>query len=78
MNDLNLTFIWPVNSVELQPSIGITNWSIHSVIYNNSESVAHHMRGYSIGTYEGRVSSAIQDFDLDKRTAPPEVVESIF
>jgi len=68
MNDFNLTSIWLVDSVEMQPSIHISNWSIRAVIYKSSESVTHHIVGYSEDTYEGRVSSAIIDFDSEKRT----------
>jgi len=67
MNDFNLTSIWPVDSVEVQPSIHISNWSIRAVIYNTSEMVTHHIVGYSEDTYEGRVSSAIIDFDPASR-----------
>jgi len=33
-----------------------------AVIYNTSETVTHHIVGYSQDTYEGRVSSATIDF----------------
>jgi len=68
MNDFNLTSIWSVDSVEVQPLIHISNWAIRAVTYNPSENVTHHIVGYSEDAYEGRVSSAIIDFDLEKRT----------
>ncbi len=54
--------LWNVADIENEPEIEITNWSIHQ-----TETGERHFVG-SEDYSSGRVSSAIQNFDLKKLT----------
>lgn len=50
--------IWITPSVDLQPSVTLVRWRIF-----RTETGESHFVGYCLENYEGRVSSAIQQFD---------------
>lgn len=54
--------IWGVPSVSQQPSLKLVRWSVRQ-----TERGSRYLVGYNISDQEGRVSTAIQDFDV--RTA---------
>lgn len=53
--------IWAVSTVERQPEIELVQWSIMEI----HPAGTRHFIGYNTADREGRVSSAIVEFDLD-------------
>lgn len=51
--------IWSVPSVTQQPRLQLVRWSVRQ-----TENSSRYLVGYNISDQEGRVSSAIQDFDV--------------
>lgn len=54
--------IWTTLPVEDEPSVTITDWRIFEVIGGGR--TTRHFVGYNDSEQEGRVSSAIQNFDI--------------
>lgn len=54
--------IWRTPPVSEQPKIILARWRVVEV-YNKKSQVERHFIGYNVEDQEGRVSSAIQDFD---------------
>lgn len=55
--------IWKVPSVKFEPDITLVQWSVFEVPAKNKR----YFVGYSVWGREGRVSSAIIDFDHEAR-----------
>lgn len=59
--------IWTVASVDKQPEILLESWMIAEVESPLWEGKTCHFVGYNLTDREGRVSSAIEVFDPDKK-----------
>ena len=66
MTNLFKKNIWSIPSVILEPTVEIVNWSVRAVTYHHSSDETHHLVGY-IPKQEGRVTSAIQQFDSENK-----------
>lgn len=53
--------VWAVNNVQRQPSVSLLEWQVMQV-----ENGDHHFVGYCPENREGRVSSAVVTFDVQK------------
>lgn len=60
--------IWKASSVDDTPAIDIGPWSIFELESPHWEGKSRHIVGYNMTEREGRVSSAIDSFDKDKKT----------
>lgn len=58
--------IWQVASIEHEPHASLMSWRVFKVRLKDEALPTLHLVGYAIEAREGRVSSAIQAFDLDK------------
>lgn len=58
--------IWPIGSVEQEPHTSLMNWRVFQVLLRDSSSPTLHLVGYAIEVREGRVSSAIDEVDVQR------------
>lgn len=54
--------IWPTPDIRIEPETPLSSWRVLE-----TEKYARHLVGYSLALAEGRVSSAIESFDLRAR-----------
>lgn len=60
------TSIWKASSIEVNPHIELIGWKVYEVSSSLWEDRTRHFSGYNITEMEGRVSSAIIEFDKDR------------
>ena len=60
--------VWKVESIEADPEIVLVDWIIFEVTSELWSQKTSHFVGYNIHGREGRVSSAIVQFDGEKMT----------
>lgn len=58
--------IWKASSVDETPEVELSHWRIFEARSPYWDGVTRHFIGYNITEGEGRVSSAITTFDLEK------------
>jgi hypothetical protein len=59
--------IWIATSVDSVPEIALRDWCVFEVEGECWEGVTRHFVGYNVTEHEGRVSSAIVEWDVVKR-----------
>lgn len=59
--------IWRVKSVTETPEVELSHWRVFEAVSQLWEGRTRHFVGYNYGEYEGRVSSAIKEFDPSTR-----------
>jgi len=57
--------VWRVATIDEEPEIVLVDWKIWQVRFADYEEMSLHFVGYSVHGREGRVSSAILEFDRD-------------
>lgn len=68
LNEIQLSSVWSVESIEDQPDVTICAWCIKEAKYADG-STSRHIVGAETGRFaQGRVSSAIHAIDLGKKT----------
>ncbi|KAA0894254.1 hypothetical protein [Oryzomonas rubra] len=58
--------IWKTEPIDREPEIVLTDWTVYEVSSNLWPGRTRHFVGFSVMGREGRVSSAIVQFDADK------------
>lgn len=58
--------IWSVESIDSEPEIVLVDWIIFEVNSQHRQQKTSHFVGYNLCGREGRVSSAIVQFDREK------------
>lgn len=66
ITDIIASSVWSIASIDDEPEIVLTDWTVFGVISGLWPDKTRHFVGYNASDREGRVSSAIVKFDAEK------------